>query len=1436
MATESFENWLRLLAGVDKDLAAWAWGMLTRDSVCSVLRAAVRSAKESTDVEPSLERCWRFVKDPACLTTIERVQIRNTIDCARLHQNLGALIATAGAAVAAARAVNASTEDAAAPQRVCEWLARASRFLSGEWEDGPTPSLPTANFFESPSRLIQKATDQLTSVGMIRAGAARYWADFWFGDSQSPLRTVPLGVKEWGGDGRIVDLRMERVEANELIDHFDSALCPADHALLETLREAQRAAGTGVVWSIQARPEREPKEGVVQPPWDRLLEGRSLGLAAHVAFRLLKEGKPYDETCLLMGQVWGGQIEKVEAESDKLEAAVMTGKIRRVGVAAAADVGRWRTYPGIEIRTIRTIDDAVEYASGLIAQVQLILQGEIDKVVDDAGVRLGRSRHREGDSDRRVQSWEDLRQLHVEVKVARGIRPLLRESEMRLIEQQRSLGDYSGQNRVERERQDLRAEELQDRLPKEKRRQTVAWNSIRTNMKRAVVTGDPGYGKTMLSWLELEENIEALESLKSQTQTIHEIHFSIWMRAGELATVVQSQGAIDAVLTKLTTTYGLNTDGQTWLREQLNLGNGRIVLDALDEVPDSDRKKLDEALRKLPGASRILMTSRLAGYAGVPFLVPKDNEVEVLAFDNRHMRMAIRAWFDADRAQQSDPEREADRMRDRETADALWSHIQEHWIVKEILHCPLLLRLACETAREATKQGQKLLRWETRAELYEKFLHHGIQRFSEKRGLKSEEETRIEDLIRKLKSDDPVVPTLKKMLEQMKAGPEVQREFLRFAADLSLQLWKLDSQLTFWEAEPLGETIAEVRGNYPEFKKRPLLENLKAADILVLASPQKDGNPPLMYTHRTIGEYLVARALAEKLKSGDAPEWSLIDLKGWDPSWRPVFLFLGGILSDSAETVSRLMEVITHPPTDPKFDDDFRHRQTLATEVLAECAAGTLSDPLLQAWVGELTRLVHQQYWENLFNETLPLVPQSETVWRAVGKLDTNTPKQPVITALLERLTDPKETVRSRAAEALSQMVEVVPQDRILAALLEHIADPYPGVRWHAAEALGRMGNASPQDRVLAALVGCLTDPHPGVCTTAAKALGEIGEPAAQDWVLAALLERLADPDEYVCESSVDALGRIGDATAQNRALATLLERLASPDEYVRGKAVDALGRIGEAAAEDRVLSALLGCLDDPTQYVRGKAAEALSRMGDDAIQDRVLAVLLESLTDEFRELLGLRSAEALGRIGEPAAQPWVLATLVARLADPQADVRKSAAEALGRMGKAAAQDGVLAALQEHLADPDQDVRWKAAEALVWMGEDSAQGHVLTALVERVTHPYGHVRENAAEALGRMGKAAAQDWVLTALLEWLRDRDPYVRYCAAKALQRLGEAAAQDRVLAALLERLADPDAIIRTIAAEALRTLFASGIRIFHSAGGSIEVRHVDELSHRTG
>jgi HEAT repeat protein len=964
----------------------------------------------------------------------------------------------------------------------------------------------------------------------------------------------------------------------------------------------------------------------------------------------------------------------------------------------------------------------------------------------------------------------------------------------------------------------------------------------------------------MLSWLEMEENREALAELETLHASIYDIRFSIWMRAAELASGLKSGSALDAIVEEASRTYELKEDGRNWLREQLTNGHGRIVLDALDEVPISDRRELDQAIGQLPTTTRLLMTSRLVGYTKAPAGVPPENELEVLAFGDREMQQAIRRWFDVER-----------------DAAALWDHIREHWMIREILHCPLLLRLACAAADKLRQERRKLPRWETRAELYETFLDQSINRMVEKAGLRSTEYAAVEQDIRVRSADDPMIPILKKVLTQMQAGSEVRASMRDFAADLSLALWRLDARRTFWEEQAdLRKAVAQAAAPYRVLATRAdLLEDLKAADILTAATSEKEGDPALMYTHRTIGEYLTARSLSVKLKSSsEAVEWKFVDKKAWDPYWKPVLLFLAGQLSNDLQTLNRYIALLSRPETDPYEDDLFRHRLCLAVEALAEVPAAVR--PALDGQVDQATKALYELYWRALSEDALGALPHSAAAWRSAGRLNGFVDKLRLIPHLVECLLNVDPGTRMLAAQALAEMGEVAARDdRVIPTLVDRVSDENRGARQNAAWALGRMREAAWQhNEVPKTLTERLQNENHEVRLSAAQALGEMGEYAAPaDQVIAALMERLWDEKASVRENAALALGQMKETIAQDeRVMAALIELLENDAFEVRESAGTVLGNLGEAAASNkRVMAALADQLGNENWQVRQNAAWTIGRMGEPAARDeRVIRTLVEWLAAEgwlerrtAASVLGgmgevaarndqviasltaqlgdenwqvrLNSAWALGRMGETIAQnPKVMSALLQRLSDEHSQVRLNAARAFGRMGEAAARnESVRSALLEGLDDSAWQVCYRSALALARMGRTaSGDGRVRAALVRGLRSKKATDRRIAAQALGEMGKAVAHDHsVIAALIERLDDESWEVRDNAAHALGEMGEAAARDERVIPTLLKWREHGVIS---AASVLGMFFRTGARVFPAVHPqtSVATRWVDELA----
>lgn len=405
--------------------------------------------------------------------------------------------------------------------------------------------------------------------------------------------------------------------------------------------------------------------------------------------------------------------------------------------------------------------------------------------------------------------------------------------------------------------------------------------------------GDPGFGKTMLLWHEVgRRNEEWRSKIERSEAGLGQAEVAIFVRALELMRWVEKgEGVLEAIIAHRRGAWRLSDATVKLLAEKLGEGAGLIAIDALDEVPLTLRDKLDARLAKFGGAhpqARVLLSSRLVGYTRAPIAIAEDDQFETLAFEPRQMEQSVTKWFHPDAA----------------AGTEAWPHIQSQSDIFGDLRCPLLLRLACALIAEAREKGSSLPTWERRGELYEAFLKHGVKRWS----------------------------------EISHPGAQARGLFMDFAGEVALDLWKQDPRRTLWDEETVASsTDAAQRGHRALELRTDLIRDLCDAGILSRAGPD-DPATPLMFTHRSFGEYLAARCLAERLKKRDAPEWELVDEKSWDPAWEQVILFLAGNLSTQSAALQRLIDELADDAT----DDVVHWRLVLATKCVGEPSGGCL--------------------------------------------------------------------------------------------------------------------------------------------------------------------------------------------------------------------------------------------------------------------------------------------------------------------------------------------------------------------------------------------------------------------------------------------------------------------------------------------------------------
>lgn len=181
----------------------------------------------------------------------------------------------------------------------------------------------------------------------------------------------------------------------------------------------------------------------------------------------------------------------------------------------------------------------------------------------------------------------------------------------------------------------------------------VDWETIRHEVRRVAILGDPGSGKSWL--LKYEGRVvaqEQLEKLRKGQLSQNEIIFPIFIRLGSFAEEINttSRNVLELIVSLLKQEYELTEQLLLYVRRWFVGAQCLLLLDALDEVAEDRRTRMRETLRQLAEISncRILLTSRIIGYRGVPFVQQSGRwkqEMELVAFSQEQIEGFISSWF-----------------------------------------------------------------------------------------------------------------------------------------------------------------------------------------------------------------------------------------------------------------------------------------------------------------------------------------------------------------------------------------------------------------------------------------------------------------------------------------------------------------------------------------------------------------------------------------------------------------------------------------------------------------------------------------------------------------------------------------------------------------------------------------------------------------------
>jgi predicted NACHT family NTPase len=474
----------------------------------------------------------------------------------------------------------------------------------------------------------------------------------------------------------------------------------------------------------------------------------------------------------------------------------------------------------------------------------------------------------------------------------------------------------------------------QDRREERSRVEVLEWDrDVRGKLRRGILVGDPGLGKTwLLKWEAGRCAAEAARRLR-ETRGLTGVTLPVYRRLSEVATALDrleerhkniadspAPSLPDAVIESLRTadsgtSIKLSVEMREALFERLGTEHAFLLLDAFDEVPASQRQRLLGALRawvRSNPMSRVLFSSRVVGDQQ-PWTIPgsseTEREMELLPFGDDQMAAFVQAFFDGDATSI------------RELGELLRRAPQ----VRGMAQIPLLLGFLCA------------LYWEQRG--------------------KPPAERR--DLSR-LRRTDLYREVLRRLLSgKWRAGPEglSDAEVLSdIEADEKLELLAPVAFRLFLggkEQFTTDDARDALRAAYTELSRGQGLTPAEVTSQIVKWSEQ-DGvlvkagagqGTLLLFLHLTFQEYLAARYLARRINVGGWDKTVLpfdaqgrtalarefVDRKAWLPSWQEVIVLLAGNLDDPVP----LLELLS----DDKKDDIFRHRLALAALCLPEIKA-----------------------------------------------------------------------------------------------------------------------------------------------------------------------------------------------------------------------------------------------------------------------------------------------------------------------------------------------------------------------------------------------------------------------------------------------------------------------------------------------------------------
>ena len=998
---------------------------------------------------------------------------------------------------------------------------------------------------------------------------------------------------------------------------------------------------------------------------------------------------------------------------------------------------------------------------------------------------------------------------------------------------------------------------------------------------RLVILGDPGSGKsTLLRYLLLQLIQRASEFVAFFPQLTEVLAtVPLYLPLASYADVWFSKAPGSRSLEDFLPGYlHENYLGKYvgFLQRQIEQGKAFILLDGLDEIPDTSLRlkivqQVEMFAQAYPG-NRFIVTSRIVGYREAP-LAAEYQAYTLADFNEEQIKTFTQKWCPAYECWVKETT-ESQYLKDAATKEAekLFQATQRNQGVKRLAVNPLLLTILALIQRQGIDLPSH------RVELFELCAMTLLDTWVKAKGLAEAANFRKNDLIKILR------PLAFWMHQHPAVGAIPEEELME---QVVKQL--LERKIALYEED--ARELAEQFLNTVHGKTGILIERGK----------QRYG-----FLHLTFEEYFAAGELVVRKKDRE----DFIKNHLHDPRWREVILLAVGIIGLLQNDEEGVTELVQKAILDAgSLFETWLHRDLLFAglcladdvgvsiacedEIIERIVSLYITSPynslrdvlssVLRAWRGtraaiKSARLVipllnkwgtvnqsrsfsidspsdivnskievdFADFYKYLIyqyhiakNKLLSLysrylishvkandntIDQFETVLALLP--ETSFGIRQTIFTTLRQIGNNEPRIINALLQALSDSNPLVRKSaalalgqsgsddpRIVDTLLQALSDSDWNVRYAAIHALGLIGNGDP--RIVDALLQALSDPDPDVREVGATTFRQIR--SAQTYVIDTLFQALSDSYWPNRQTAINAFGQIGNN--EPRIINALLQALSDSNPLVRKSAVLALGQSG--SDDPHIVDALLQALSDTDWNIRYAAANALGLIGNGDL--RIVDALLQALSDSNLSVR-IEVAQALGQIG--SNEPRVIDALfqaLSALSNIDWVMRYGVITALGLIGSD--EPRIVDALLQALSDSNLSVRIEAASALGEIGSDEPR--IIDALLQALSDSNLSVRREVASALGEIGSDEPR--IVDALLLVIFDPESYVREAVATALGQIGRN--ELRVIDTLFQALFDPDPDIRTLVAGMLEQISSDEPSIHKYLSDLLSITFADNL-----